>query len=102
MAAMRDDIIATLARITLPGGGDAVSRDLIRALTVEGGLVRFVIEAATPEEARSLSAAQPVMEAALRAMPVSPLSTCFIFAAFMNSSTSTIPALRKPSNKPRA
>lgn len=69
MAAMRDDIIATLARITLPGGGDAVSRDLIRALTVEDGLVRFVIEAATPEEARSLSAAQPVMEAALRAMP---------------------------------
>ncbi|MGL4321748.1 MAG: Mrp/NBP35 family ATP-binding protein [Paracoccaceae bacterium] len=69
MTATRDDILATLARITLPGGGDAISRDLIRALTVEGGLVRFVIEAATPEEARGLSAAQPVMEAALRALP---------------------------------
>jgi ATP-binding protein involved in chromosome partitioning len=69
MAVTRDDILATVARITLPGGGDAVSRDLIRALTVEGGLVRFVIEAASPEEARSLSAAQPVIEAALRAMP---------------------------------
>ncbi|MFM2390353.1 MAG: hypothetical protein RLZZ437_1908 [Pseudomonadota bacterium] len=69
MAVTRDDILATVARITLPGGGDAISRDLIRALTVEGGLVRFVIEAASPEEARSLSAAQPVIEAALRAMP---------------------------------
>lgn len=69
MAATRDDILATLARITLPGGGDAISRDLIRALTLEGGLVRFVIEAADADEARQLSAAQPVMETALRALP---------------------------------
>jgi ATP-binding protein involved in chromosome partitioning len=69
MAATRDDILATLARITLPGGGDAVSRDLIRALSIEGGQVRFVIEAADADEARKLSAAQPVMEAALRALP---------------------------------
>jgi ATP-binding protein involved in chromosome partitioning len=69
MAVTRDDILATVARVTLPGGGDAVSRDLIRALTVEGGLVRFVIEAASADEARSLSAAQPVLEAAIRAMP---------------------------------
>ena len=68
MPVSRDDILATLARITLPGGGDAISRDLIRALTVDAGVVRFVIEAATADEARNLSAAQPVMEAALRAM----------------------------------
>jgi ATP-binding protein involved in chromosome partitioning len=69
MAVTREDVMAVLGRITLPGGGDPVARDLIRALTVEGGLVRFVIEAATPEEARALSPAQPVIEAALRAIP---------------------------------
>jgi ATP-binding protein involved in chromosome partitioning len=69
MAVTKDDVMGVLARITLPGGGTPVERDLIRALSVEGGLVRFVIEAATPEEARSLSAAQPVIEAAVRAMP---------------------------------
>jgi ATP-binding protein involved in chromosome partitioning len=69
MAVTREEIMGVLARITLPGGSDAVTRDLIRALTIEGGLVRFVIEAASADEARSLSAAQPVMEAALRALP---------------------------------
>ena len=69
MAVTRDDILATVARITLPGGGDAIARDLIRALSVEDGQVRFVIEAADADEARALSAAQPVIEAALRALP---------------------------------
>ncbi len=69
MAATVDRIRAVLARITLPGGGDPVTRDLIRALKVDGGRVSFVIEAATAEEARSLSAARPVIEAALRAEP---------------------------------
>jgi Iron-sulfur cluster assembly protein len=48
MAVTREDVMGVLGRITLPGGGDAVTRDLIRALTVEGGMVRFVIEAASP------------------------------------------------------
>jgi ATP-binding protein involved in chromosome partitioning len=69
MSVTREEIMAVLKRITLPGGGDPVSRDLIRALTVEGGQVRFVIEAASPEEARALSPAQPVIETALRALP---------------------------------
>ncbi|MGL5008290.1 MAG: P-loop NTPase, partial [Paracoccaceae bacterium] len=69
MTATRDEVMAVIGRITLPGGGDAISRDLIRALTVDDGVVRFVIEAESAEVARSLSAVQPVMEAALRALP---------------------------------
>ncbi len=69
MTVTRDEVMVVLARVQLPGDGNLVSRDLIRALAVEDGNVRFVIEAATPEEARSLSAAQPVIETALRAMP---------------------------------
>jgi ATP-binding protein involved in chromosome partitioning len=58
-----------LSGVALPGGGDLVSRDLIRALTVEGGAVRFVIEAESPEAARALGTVQPAAEAAVRAVP---------------------------------
>ncbi|MFN3662682.1 Mrp/NBP35 family ATP-binding protein [Yoonia sp.] len=54
MAVTRDEILETLARLTLPGGGDIVSRDMIRALTIDGAKVRFVIEAADPAEAAKM------------------------------------------------
>jgi ATP-binding protein involved in chromosome partitioning len=56
-----------LAGISCPGGGNLVSRDLVRALSVDAGGVRFVIEAATPDEARALGPVQAEAEAALRA-----------------------------------
>ena len=69
MAVDRDVVMRALAGISHPGGGDLVARDLIRALTVEGGAVRFVIEAATPDEARTLAPAQAEAEARLKAIP---------------------------------
>ena len=69
MTISRDDVMAALSRVALPGGGDPVSRDLIRALTIDGGAVRFVIEAASPEEARTLAPCQPQIEAAVRSLP---------------------------------
>ena len=69
MAISRDDILATLARVQLPGGGDLVSRDLIRALVIDGARVSFVIEAETPEAARLYAPAQQAAETALRALP---------------------------------
>lgn len=69
MDVSQSDILAILARIAVPGGGDLVSRDLVRALTIEAGLVRFVLEAATPEDARGLAPAQVAAEMALRALP---------------------------------
>jgi ATP-binding protein involved in chromosome partitioning len=68
MAVDRDQVMGVLARVLHPDGGDLVSRDLIRALAVEGGLVRFVIEAATPDEARALGPAQAEAEAKLKAL----------------------------------
>ncbi|MCA3438793.1 MAG: Mrp/NBP35 family ATP-binding protein [Rhodobacter sp.] len=58
-----------LAQIHVPGGGDLISRDLVRALTVEGGQVRLVIEAADPDQARALEPVRAAAEAALRALP---------------------------------
>ncbi|GAB1362699.1 hypothetical protein MASR1M32_19350 [Rhodobacter sp.] len=73
MSVTRDSVLGLLGGIALPGGGTFVSRDLIRALTVEegaaGATIRFVIEAATPDEARALGAVQAQAEAALKAMP---------------------------------
>jgi ATP-binding protein involved in chromosome partitioning len=65
----RDDIMAVLARVATPDGGDLVSRDLIRALMIDGAAVRFVIEAATPDQARALAPAQAAAEAAIKALP---------------------------------
>ncbi len=65
----RESVLQALAEIPLPGGGTLVSRDLVRALRVEEGAISFVIEAATPEEARALAPAQAQAEAALRALP---------------------------------
>lgn len=69
MAITRERVTEVLSGIPMPGGGDLVSRDMIRALSVEGGTIRFVVEAASVEEARGLGPVQKAAEDALRALP---------------------------------
>lgn len=73
MTATRDTILTLLSGVAVPGGGDLVSRDLIRALRVEpgpgGAAVSFVIESATPEEARALVPVEAAVQALLKAQP---------------------------------
>ena len=69
MSVTRETVLAALARISLPDGGDLVSRDMIRALTIEAGQVRFVIEAASPDQARTLGTVEAAAQAAVRALP---------------------------------
>lgn len=69
MALDNDTVMKALAGVALPDGGTLVSSDLIRALVIDGGTVRFVIEAATPDMARALAPAQALAEAAVRALP---------------------------------
>lgn len=66
MAISKESVLKALGDIQLPGGGTAVSRDLVHALAVEAGVVRFVLEGA-PEA--DLTAARRVLEDALRALP---------------------------------
>ncbi len=68
MAATKDEVLAMLGRIGLPDGGDLVSRDMIRALTVTDGAVSFVIEAPTPELARQMEPLRSGAEQAVAAM----------------------------------
>lgn len=65
----RDTILEALGRIAVPGGGDLVSRDLVRALVIDQGNVRFVIEAASPDEARAMAPMREAAEQAIAALP---------------------------------
>lgn len=61
MSVTEDQIKAALRKLALPNGGDLVSRDMIRALNIEGDSVRFVIEAPSPDIARQM---EPIRQAA--------------------------------------
>ncbi|PRY25989.1 ATP-binding protein involved in chromosome partitioning [Aliiruegeria haliotis] len=64
MAISREDIVKSLRQVSLPDGGDIVSRDLVRALSVDSpGAVRFVLEAPSAEAAKAM---EPVRQAAER------------------------------------
>jgi ATP-binding protein involved in chromosome partitioning len=69
MSVTRDAILSVLSRLGLPDGGDIVSRDLVRALTVEKSSVRFVIEAPDPDQARHMEPLRQAAEAAVRSLP---------------------------------
>ena len=64
----REAILAALGRVAVPGGGDLVSRDLVRALVVDHGSVRFVIEAESPDAARALDPVRAEAERAVAAL----------------------------------
>lgn len=68
MTVSRDDVLATLKALTLPSGADLVSSDMVRAVTVEGTTVRFVIEAPSPEMASQMDGVRRAAEAAVQAM----------------------------------
>ncbi|WP_323041381.1 Mrp/NBP35 family ATP-binding protein [Gemmobacter sp.] len=69
MQVTRENVLGVLSSIALPGGGDPVSRDMIRALAVEGGEIRFVLEVSGADQARALAPVQAEAEARLRALP---------------------------------
>ncbi|WP_333712885.1 Mrp/NBP35 family ATP-binding protein [Yoonia sp.] len=69
MSANRDAILEALSRLTLPGGQNLVERDMIRALSVDAGRVRFVIEAASAEEASGMDAVRRAAEDIVRRLP---------------------------------
>lgn len=68
MDVTREAVLGALDKIDAPGGGTLVSRDLVRALVIDGTAVRFVIEAESPEVARALSDARKSAEEVVRAL----------------------------------
>ncbi len=66
MPQTRDSILEALRAVTLPDGGDLVSRDMVRAVQVQADKVSFILEAPSPEAAQAMGpvrdAAQAVVE----------------------------------------
>lgn len=67
MRDLQEKVQALLAEIDLPDGGTLISRDFVRALSCEGGQVRFVIEAPTPDVARLMEPMKAAVESQIRA-----------------------------------
>lgn len=66
MTLSKDSVLAALDRVQLPTGKSLVSADLIRALTIESGAVRFVIEVPSPELARQMEPVRAAAESAIK------------------------------------
>jgi ATP-binding protein involved in chromosome partitioning len=66
MTQTRETILEALRSLTLPDGGDPVSRDMVRALKVEGGRVSFVLEAESPDMARRMEPVRLACEGLVR------------------------------------
>jgi len=69
MTPTRETILQALDAVRLPDGGTLVSRDLVRALVVDDGAVRFVLEAENAEAAKALSDIRAQAEAVVAALP---------------------------------
>jgi len=69
MAISREVVLSELQQIAVPGGGNLVSADLVRALAIEEGTVRFVIEASDAAAARALAPAEAEARRRLGALP---------------------------------
>ncbi|SEO44721.1 ATP-binding protein involved in chromosome partitioning [Salinihabitans flavidus] len=69
MSVTRETVLETLRTVENPvGGGDIVSSGMVRALTVDDGNVRFVLEI-DPARAKAMEPARDAAEAALKALP---------------------------------
>jgi ATP-binding protein involved in chromosome partitioning len=69
MSQTRESILSALSGLTLPDGGDVVSRDMIRALRVDGGKVSFVLEAESPEAAQRMGPVRLACEQLVGKLP---------------------------------
>ncbi len=68
MTDITSSIRAALARVTLPNGTSLIDSDMIRALSAEGGAVKFVIEAPSPEVAAQMEPLRKAAQAAVEAV----------------------------------
>lgn len=97
MSDILDKVKAELELLELPGGGNLISRDMVRALSFADGTIRFVLEAPSPEMARQM---EPVRAAAERAaLSVEGVAQAQVALTAHASSAPPKPAQNPPSLK---
>ncbi|KAF0676955.1 iron-sulfur cluster carrier protein ApbC [Profundibacterium mesophilum] len=67
MSATRDDVLGALKSVRAPSGEDLISTGVVRALSVEDGAVRFVLEI-DPKQSTAWSPVRDAAEAAVKAL----------------------------------
>ncbi len=68
MTVTRDAVLEALRGVPMPEGGNVVEADVVRALTIEGDRVRFVLEV-DPARGRALEPVRAAAERAVAAVP---------------------------------
>jgi len=99
MAQTRDTILSALSAVALPDGGDLASRDMIRALKIEGGHVSFLIEAETPEQAAGMEAQRHAAQAAVAALDGVEKVSAILTAHGAGAKAPEPPQLKAPAKK---
>ncbi len=66
MSVSKEEVQAVLQKIALPDGGDLMSRDFVRALSIRESSVQFVIEAPNPDIARLMEPLRKMAKRPLR------------------------------------
>ncbi len=69
MSITKSEVEAALERVTLPDGRSLLAHDLVRALTVDGSVVRFVIEAPNADVARQMGPLRDAAEKVVADLP---------------------------------
>ena len=69
MSVTKADVEAALSRVSMPDGRSLMAHDLIRALTVDAGVVRFVIEAPNADVARQMGPLRDAAEKIVSELP---------------------------------
>ncbi|MBD3626017.1 MAG: P-loop NTPase, partial [Rhodobacteraceae bacterium] len=67
MAVTREQVLEALGRVQDPSGGDIVGKGIVRALTVEDGAVRFVLEI-DGSQAKAMEPVRAQAQAAVEAL----------------------------------
>ncbi len=68
MTVSKESVLAALGAVKLPSGQDIVAADKVRALGIEAGEVRFVLEGGGPEEASVLEGLRARAESVVAAL----------------------------------
>lgn len=69
MTVTKETVLDALKSVKFPSGGDLVGADKVRAIGIDQGAVRFVLEGANAQEVSVLEALKPQAEAAVAAIP---------------------------------
>ncbi len=99
MPVSKQDVLDALERINLPDGRSLVAHDLLRALTVEGDVVRFVIEAPNAQVAQALGPLRDAAEKIVSELPGVSRATVALTAHGPAPKAAAAPAGAAPSLK---